>query len=463
METITVGQLLDAVHGTLLGGSQDMELTVSGVDTDSRDIHPGSLFIPLVGERFDGHAYITSALEAGAAGCLTARVRTDYREDKFYIQVGNTERALRDLAAWYKSRFDIPFVAVTGSVGKTTAKDMIAAVLGTRFRVLKTEGNFNNNIGLPLTILRLDRTVQVCVLEMGMDRPGEIDYLADIVRPNVGVITNIGDAHIERLGSRENIFKAKCELLPHIQKDGLLVLNGDDPMLASLRGHTPVKTVFCGQGEGLDYRAQTVGGDGESHILCRLTTPNMDRQVRIPALGEHMIYPALTASAIGEFFGLTADEIQQGLTRFVPTRMRMNILRRDGQITILDDTYNANPQSMRAAVEVLAKTGSGYKIAVLGDMFELGPFAPNLHAGVGAYLAKAGIDCLLAVGELAQHIYKAAQEANVAESFWCLTKEEAKPILEQLVRPDATILVKASRGMAFEELVDYLKSITEEP
>ena len=160
-----------------------MELTVSGVETDSRDIHPGSLFIPLVGERFDGHAYITSALEAGAAGCLTARVRTDYREDKFYIQVGNTERALRDLAAWYKDRFQIPFVGITGSVGKTTAKDMIAAVLSVKYKVLKTEGNFNNNIGLPLTLLRLDHTHQVGVLEMGMDKPGEIDYLSDIVRP----------------------------------------------------------------------------------------------------------------------------------------------------------------------------------------------------------------------------------------------------------------------------------------
>ena len=225
MEEITLGQLLQAVNGTLLGPFQNPSAIMQKVDTDSRNMHPGSLFIPLVGDRFDGHAYINAALESGAVGCLTARERESYREDKFYVKVANTQRALRDLAAWYKSRFDIPFVAVTGSVGKTTAKDMIAAVLGTRFRVLKTEGNFNNNIGLPLTILRLDRTVQVCVLEMGMDRPGEIDYLADIVRPNVGVITNIGDAHIERLGSRENIFKAKCELLPHIRPGGLVGLN----------------------------------------------------------------------------------------------------------------------------------------------------------------------------------------------------------------------------------------------
>lgn len=460
METITVGQLLEAVHGTLLGGSQDMELTVSGVDTDSRDIHPGSLFIPLVGERFDGHAYITSALEAGAAGCLTARVRTDYREDKFYIQVGNTERALRDLAAWYKNRFQIPFVGITGSVGKTTAKDMIAAVLSVKYKVLKTEGNFNNNIGLPLTLLRLDHTHQVGVLEMGMDKPGEIDYLSDIVRPEVGVITNIGDAHIEKLGSRENIFKAKCELLPNIRKEGgLVVLNADDPMLTTLRGNTPVQAVFCGKAENADYRAQVTGGDGVSHIHCHVTTPNMERDMRIPALGEHMIYPTLIAAAVGEHFGLTSDEIEDGIARFVPTRMRMNVIQREGEITILDDSYNANPQSMRAAISVLADTHSSWKVAILGDMFELGPYAPALHAGVGDYLGKRGIDCLVAVGKLSEHMAQGAREAGVPTVYSCANKDEAKAVLPQVVRPDSTILVKASRGMALEELTAQLLTL----
>ena len=462
METITVGQLLEAVHGTLLGTNQDLDRPITGVDTDSRDIHPGSLFIPLVGERFDGHAYINAALEAGAVGCLTARERTDYREDKFYIHVGNTQRALRDLAAWYKSRFQIPFVGITGSVGKTTAKDMIAAVLSVKYKVLKTEGNFNNNIGLPLTLLRLDRSCEICVLEMGMDRPGEIDYLGEIVQPDVGVITNIGDAHIERLGSRENIFRAKCELLPHIRPGGLVVLNGDDPMLASLRGRTPVPAVFCGREEGLEYRARRLEGDGDSRILCQMTTPRMDRQVEIPALGEHMIYPALIAAAIGERFGLTQDQIVEGILRFVPTRMRMNILYRGDGIVILDDTYNANPQSMRAAISVLSDRRSQWSIAVLGDMFELGPFAPALHTGVGECLGKARIDCLVAVGELAEHIAQGARNSGVPLVYHCKDKAEAKPVLDQLVRPGSTILVKASRGMELEELTAYLLSITPE-
>ena len=462
METITLAQLLTAVNGKLLGSYADLDTPILRVDTDSRNIHDGALFIPLVGERFDGHAYINAALEGGAVGCLTARERESYRTDKFYVKVGNTQRALRDLAAWYKARFDIPFVAVTGSVGKTTAKDMIAAVLGTKYKVLKTEGNFNNNVGLPLTLLRLDSSYEIAVLEMGMDRLGEIDYLAGTVKPDVGVITNIGDAHIERLGSRENIFKAKCELLPHIKQDGLLVLNGDDPMLATLRGNTPVDTVFCGQGEGLEYRARALGGDGVSHIRCRLTTPGMDREVKIPALGEHMIYPALIAAAVGERFGLTPDQIEQGLTRFVPTRMRMNILRRGDGITILDDTYNANPQSMRAAVSVLADSHSSWKAAVLGDMLELGPFAPALHSGVGECLGKARIDCLVAVGEMSEHMAQGARESGVPMVFHCADKEAAKAVLDQVIKPDSTILVKASRGMKLEELTAYLVEHTKE-
>ena len=459
METITLSQLLEAVNGKLLGGNQNLDTPILRVDTDSRTIHPGALFIPLVGERFDGHAYINAALEGGAIGCLTARERESYREDKFYVKVGNTQRALRDLAAWYKGRFHIPFVAVTGSVGKTTAKDMLAAVLGVKYKVLKTEGNFNNNIGLPLTLLRLDSSHQVGVVEMGMDKFGEIDYLGGIVKPEVGVITTIGDAHIERLGSRENIFKAKCELLPHIKQDGLLVLNGDDPMLATLRGHTPVEAVFCGQGEGLEYRAQILGGDGVSHIQCRLTTPKMDREVRIPALGEHMVYPTLIAAAVAEHFGLTPDEIEQGIRQFVPTRMRMNILRRGNGIIILDDTYNANPQSMRAAISALADTHSSWKVAILGDMFELGPYAPALHAGVGDYLGKRGINCLVAVGKLSQNMAQGARDAGVPTVYFCPDKEAAKAVLPQVVRPDSTILVKASRGMALEELTAQLLTL----
>lgn len=462
METITLRQLMEAVDGRLLGGFSDLDAPIAGVETDSRSIHSGVLFIPLVGERFDGHAYLDSALNGGAAGCLTAREPERLLPGKFYVKVSDTQKALGDLAAWYRRRFRIPFIGVTGSVGKTTTKDMLAAVLGVKYRVLKTEGNYNNNIGLPLTLLRLSPGDEAAVLEMGMDDLGQIDCLAGIVAPEIGVITNIGDAHIERLGSRENILKAKCELLPHIQKDGLLVLNGDDGLLAGLRGRTPVAAVFCGQGETCGYRAQVTGGDGVSHIHCRLITPHMDREVKVPALGGHMIYPALIAAAVGERLGLTSDQIEEGISRFVPTRMRMNILRRKDEITILDDTYNANPQSMRAAIRVLADSQGGRKTAILGDMLELGPFAPALHNGVGEYLGAVGIDCLVAVGELAKYIAQGAKNAGVSKVFQCDTRDQAKAVLPQIVEPDSTILVKASRGMKLEELTAGLLELTEE-
>ena len=297
-----------------------------------------------------------------------------------------------------------------------------------------------------------------------MNHFGEIEYLSSIVEPDVAVITNIGDSHIENLGSRENILKAKCEIFSHMDpKKGYVILNGDDPLLEPLRASLPFQSVLVGTAEGLDYRATGVESDGEKSVRCHVRTPRSGFDVEIPALGNHMLYPTLTAAAVAEHFGMTGGEIARGVLRFAPTKMRMNILKRGDGITILNDAYNANPQSMRAAVEVLSKSGGDYKIAVLGDMFELGPFAPTLHAGVGAYLGKAGIDCLVAVGELARHIYDAAKDAMVPQVYWCETKEEAKPILAELVKPNSTILVKASRGMAFEELVDDLKRITKEP
>ena len=464
MEPMTIREILEAVDGKLLGEFSDLDLTVKHVFTDSRNPDPGALFIPLVGERFDGHAFLNEALEGGAAGCFTQRERESYLPGKFYIKVGSTQKALRDLARHYKQKFRIPFVAVTGSVGKTTTKDMVAAVLGERFKVLKTEGNFNNEVGLPLTLLRLNSNHEICVVEMGMNHFGEIEYLSSIVEPDVAVITNIGDSHIENLGSRENILKAKCEIFSHMDpKKGYVILNGDDPLLEPLRASLPFQSVLVGTAEGLDYRATGVESDGEKSVRCHVRTPRSGFDVEIPALGNHMLYPTLTAAAVAEHFGMTGGEIARGVLRFAPTKMRMNILKRGDGITILNDAYNANPQSMRAAVEVLSKSGWDYKIAVLGDMFELGPFAPTLHAGVGAYLGKAGIDCLVAVGELARHIYDAAKDAMVPQVYCCETKEEAKPILAELVKPNSTILVKASSGMAFEELVDDLKRITKEP
>lgn len=462
MEPMTIREIVAAVNGRILGGFENLDMEIDRVETDSRTIHDGSLFVPIIGDQFDGHAYIGSALEGGAAACLTQRDRESYLPGKCYIKVRDTQKALRELAVHYRKKFEVPVVAITGSVGKTTTKDMVAAVLGEHFHVLKTEGNLNTDIGTCMTLFRLDKAVEMLVLEMGMNHPGEIEVMSTIAEPDVCLITNIGDSHIEFLGSRENILKAKCEIFSHAKPGCLAVLNGDDALLATLKGQLSCSILWIGGKPGLDYAATQLTSDGKTATSCKVKTPHMTCDIDIPALGSHMIYPTLMATAVGEHFGLSEEEIRRGVLHFAPTKMRMNILQRKEDITILNDTYNANPQSMRAAVEVLSKTHDTRKIAVLGDMFELGALAPALHAGVGAYLGKAGVDCLVAVGELAKNIYDAAKDALVPEVHYCATKEEAKAILSEIVRPQTTILVKASRGMAFEELVDYLKSITQE-
>lgn len=376
MEPMTIREIMDAVGGKLLGEFGDINRMVGRVETDSRTIHAGSLFVPLVGERFDGHAYINAALEGGAAGCFTQRERESYLPGKFYIKVDSTQRALRDLAKYYKKKFPIPVVALTGSVGKTTTKDMVAAVLGEKYRVLKTEGNLNNEIGVPMTLLRLSGEHEIAVLELGMNHAGEIDYLSALVEPDVVLMTNIGDSHIEHFGSREKILEAKSEIFHHVKSGAFVVINGDDPLLNTLPGKLPYAFTRVGAGEGLDYRAEGLVSDGKSHMTCEVKTPHDSFRVEIPALGDHMIYPTLMAAAVGEHFGLTQTQIADGVLHFAPTKMRMNLLHRGDDITILNDTYNANPQSMRAAVEVLSSARGAYKVAVLGDMFELGPWPP---------------------------------------------------------------------------------------
>lgn len=462
MEPMTIREILSAVGGRILGDFALLDMEIPRIETDSRTIRPGSLFVPLIGDQFDGHAYITAALEGGAAACFTQRERERYIPGKCYIKVDSTARALRDLAVYYKKKFAVPVVAVTGSVGKTTTKDMVAAVLGEHYRVLKTEGNLNTDIGTCMTIFRLTHETEILVLEMGMNHAGEIEVMSALAQPDVCLITNIGDSHIEFLGSRENILKAKCEIFSHAQPDCLAILNGDDELLAAMQEKLPCRTLSIGAKPNLDYHADQLTSDGKTCMSCKVKTPSMACSVDIPALGSHMIYPTLMAIAVGEHFGVSQEEMCRGVQHFAPTKMRMNILQRQDGITILNDTYNANPQSMRAAVEVLSKTQGKKKIAVLGDMFELGALAPALHVGVGAYLGKVGVDCLVAVGELAEHIYTAAKEAQVPEVHWCATKEESLPVLEQVLAPNSTVLVKASRGMAFEDLVEHLKGITKE-
>ena len=459
MEPMTLQELLTATKGTLLGEMQQTDMTVSSVEIDSRSIHENSLFVPLVGERFDGHTFIDKALKAGAAGTLTQHVPETMQPGKFYIQVENTQLALGDLAKYYKSKFPISYIGITGSVGKTTTKDMVAAVLAEKYKVLKTEGNFNNEIGLPLTLLRLNSSHEMCVLEMGMSELGEIEYLSGLVEPDVGIITNIGAAHMETLGSFENILKAKCEIFSHMGAKGLAVLNGDDSRLEKMKGSLQQEIAYYSTGDSTPYQGHNVKNMGDAGVSAEVKTPTESFSVEIPALGSHMIYAVLAATIVAQRYGMTGAEIAAGVKNFVPTKMRMNVVTR-GDVTILDDVYNANPQSMRAALEVLAQSKGSYKAAILGDMFELGPLGPSLHHGVGEHAGKLGIDCVVAVGDLAKNIYEAVADSEIPDVFYFKTKEEAKTILPSLVKPGATILVKASRGMEFEELVRELSRVS---
>lgn len=457
MDSLSVRELQKAVGGELLGGFADLDRKVSAVTTDSRKVPEGALFVPLAGERADGHDYLEAAMDGGAAGALVSRAPDAFQKGHFYIRVVDTRAALGKLAAYYRSRFDLPVAGVTGSVGKTTTKDMIASVLSERFHVCKTEGNFNNDLGVPLTLLRLSREDEAAVVEMGMNHAGEIRNLARMVRPTLGAITNIGDAHIEFLGSRENILRAKCEMFEFLAPEGAALLNGDDPLLRTLKGRLNRKVVWCGTAEDADVRVSEIESRGTEEISCRVDSPFYSGSLTIPAPGRHMIYSAAMAVAAGGLLGLSGEELRRGVAAFRPTGMRMNVLKLTGRVTVLDDCYNANPQSMAAAVEVLSRSERAHKIAVLGDMGELGELGPQAHYELGRKLGEAGIETAVAVGGLARHIRDGARDAGVPRVLYFETKEEAHPALAELLSDDCAILVKASHSMHFEELVSFLK------
>ena len=360
MMTCTAKELCAATGGTLV---QDGE-GFSCVSTDSRRVEQGCLFIPLVGERFDGHTYLTQALESGAAGCLCSRLPEALVPGKFYVQVEDTLRALGQLAGWYREKFPIPVVQITGSAGKTTTKEMIASVLSQHFLTLKTEANYNNEIGTPQTLLRLMPEHQAAVIETGMDHFGQIRYLGEMVRPTVAVITNIGDAHIENLGNtRQGTLRAKSEIFEHLQPGGLAVLNGDDALLAGLE--LPFETILCGRGENCAVRVTDIVTHGVEGLSCTVTTPCGVYPLHIPSPGDYMIYPASMAVAIGERLGLTAQQIREGVAHYVSTGSRMRRIRLPEERLIIDDCYNANPQAMAAALTILADTDCRRRVAVM--------------------------------------------------------------------------------------------------
>ena len=447
MTPCTAREICAAVGGTLL---QDSGAPVTGVTTDSRAVQPGQLFIPLVGERFDGHAYISKALDGGAAGCLTARETETLLPGKLYIQVADTRLALKALASWYRDKFDLPVVQVTGSAGKTTTKEMIASVLSQRYNTLRTEGNFNNDIGAPLTLLRLMPEHQAAVIETGMNHFGEIRYLGEMVRPDIAVITNVGDAHIENLGNtRQGILRAKCEIFENLTPEGIAVLNGDDELLNTVT--LPQTILRCGVGDGCDVRVTDIDDRGLEGVAFTVTIEGEHYRLTTSAPGRYMIYPMAMAAAIGRRLGLTREEIAAGVAAYTTVGSRMHLIRLPGERLVIDDCYNANPQSMAEGLRMLAASPAQHRVAVLGDMGELGQLTAQAHRDMGALTRRLGLTAV-AVGEKMHALTETDPQAQ-----WFATVEEAMPAIRQLFTPGTAVLVKASHAMHFESIVKELE------
>ena len=447
MTPCTAREICAAVGGTLL---QDSGAPVTGVTTDSRAVQPGQLFIPLVGERFDGHAYISKALEGGAAGCLTAREPETLLPGKLYIRVADTRLALKALASWYRNKFDLPVVQVTGSAGKTTTKEMIASVLSQRYNTLRTEGNFNNDIGAPLTLLRLMPEHQAAVIETGMNHFGEIRYLGEMVRPDIAVITNVGDAHIENLGNtRQGILRAKCEIFENLTPEGIAVLNGDDELLNTVT--LPQTILRCGVGDGCGVRVTDIDDRGLEGVACTVTIEGEHYRLTTSAPGRYMIYPMAMAAAIGRRLGLTGEEIAAGVAAYTTVGSRMHLIRLPGERLVIDDCYNANPQSMAEGLRMLAASPAQHRVAVLGDMGELGQLTAQAHRDMGALTRRLGLTAV-AVGEKMHALTETDPQAQ-----WFATVEEAMPAIRQLFTPGTAVLVKASHAMHFERIVKELE------
>ncbi len=443
------------VQGTaelLVAGRGPADRAFKRAVIDSRQVQPGDLFFALRGEQRDGHEFVQDALARGVAG-LVVEHPLEAPPDVAVFQVSDSLSALQRLATHWRARHDVRVVGVTGSVGKTTCKELIAAVLGTRWRVLKSPANLNTEIGIPLTLLELTPEHERAVLEMAMYGPGEIDLLCRIARPQIGVVTNVGPVHLERLGSMDAIAAAKAELVAALPSDGVAVLNGDDPNVAAMASCTNARVLLYGQSQGCHIRGSELRGRGLEGISFRITHDEASAEVEAPLPGRHHLYPALAAAAVGLAEGMTLTKIAAALLEARP-ELRLRVLPGPNGATILDDSYNASPQSMLAALDLLAEL-PGRRIALLGEMRELGAAEEEGHRQVGQRAA-ACADLVLVLGERAQPLYEAAQTAGPAEVRFLTSIQEAEPILRDELQPGDYLLVKASRAVALESVVDAL-------
>lgn len=458
MEHITVNDIVEAVGGRLLCGDGNMPLV--HISIDSRTMKGQDLFVPLVGEKVDAHRFIQQAFAAGAAATLTSE--HDTMEDMVHpwIRVKDTKQALQDIGRYYRSRLRLPLVGITGSVGKTTTREMVAAALSGRYRVYKTPGNSNSQVGVPITLSEITAADEIGVLELGMSMPGELTVIAQIAQADMAVITNVGITHIEQLGSQENIYREKMTIQDGLKDGGVLFLNGDDPMLKETTAKPGCSTVYYGTGANCSYRAEDIHLENGCPVftaVCR----DQSLPVHLKVMGSHNVLNAMVALAVADAHGVLLDAAVKKLEEFTGFKNRQQIYEKDG-VTIIDDTYNASPASMKAALEVLASMqNEGRKIAVLADMKELGPDAPKFHYEVGVWMEKYPVEILFTLGDLALEIERGARH-KLAVTVCCHVKNENRDALYEAVRdclkPGDCVLLKGSNSMKLGEVAARLIS-----
>lgn len=453
MKNLTLRNITRACQGTYHGDESLLDREVAGVTIDSRKVEKDFLFVAINGERFNAHQFIPDTIEKGAL-CVVSHEDlgdTDYP----YILVEATGQALLDIAKLYRDSFDVKVVGITGSVGKTSTKEMIASVLAQKYNVHKTQGNFNNECGLPLTIFEMNEEHQVSVLEMGINHFGEMRKLSTVASPDICVITNIGVAHLEFLKTREGIMQEKTQMFQDMKPGGSVVLNGDDPLLSTIGPVKGSDPIFYGldQDKNVVY-ATDVEPLGLKGTSCTIHLPEGSFSCVVPIPGIHMVSNALAGSAVGSKLGLTTEEIKRGIESLPSIPGRNHIIQTD-RLILLDDCYNANPVSMKASLDVL-NMGIGRKVAVLGDMGELGPDYAALHRSVGEYAAEIGIDLVCAIGPMSKEIAEGAA-SDGTKALWFETKADFLAQTKDILKDGDNVLIKASHGMEFPEIVEALR------
>ena len=429
---------------------------------DSREISQGDCYIAIKGEKYNGNQFLEQALEKGASICivdeLPSKDITIQYNDRSIIKVENTVIAIQEIARYKRSLYNIPVVAVTGSVGKTSTKDIIASVLSQKYNVLKTEGNFNNHIGLPMTLLRLKDHTAV-VVEMGMNHFNEISVLTKIAKPTIAVITNIGTSHIGNLGSRENILKAKLEILEGLQQNGKIVINNDNDLLHNWAQTVDNKNILTyGIENNNNFSAVNIT-ECNSETKYEIDIKGKKYCVHVPVVGKHFVYNSLCAIAVGETLNVEPQNIIKGIREFKLTNKRMDFTKIKNNVVVLADYYNASYDSMKSALEVVKNYKAKRRIAVLGDMLELGEFSEELHKNVGTEVYKSKIDILITVGKLAKNIAERAKTLGVKEIHECTNNKDAVAVLKNILREEDIILLKASNAMNFGEIYNDLKKM----